>query len=314
MEILVNQEPLSYTLENEERLGEIVDGLADWLRSGNYEITAINVDEQSVPIHDRAAWEHTEVGSVSTLSVEALPFSQVEQTTLAAIADYCALFRRALDEANHSAVTELTNELPYVRARLASILPELFPPSGSPDVLANPSLDAGEIPQGAELAQVQQQLDQIIVLLESRLREYATPERELALTLGQLVASVPALGEVPVQLQTGDEAGAMNTVIVLTEQLSRVIRLLPLVRDPGFDVDAIRAFATDLTPHLLELQRAFEVHDSVLIGDLLEYEIAPRIGELPALFPDTVSAEADADSAENHSGDSQGGTAEEPPR
>lgn len=285
MEILVNQEPLNYSLENEELLGQVVDGLAEWLRVGRYAITAINVDDRSVPIHDRTFWQDVEVESVETLSIEALPLSQVEQTTVAAIADYCVLLRRALAERDQAAVADLSEELPFVRARLAALFPELRPSRAAGELLADPELENGALPDPEPAARLEKQLDGITVILEARLREYASPEQELALTLGQLVACVDPLVDVPVQLQTGNESAAMNTVIGFTEHLSRAIRLLPLVRDPTFDVEAIRSFATGLTPHLLELQAAFEAQDTVLIGDILEYEIAPRVSELPALFP-----------------------------
>ena len=45
---------------------------------------------------------------------------------------------------------------------------------------------------------------------------------------------------------------------------------------------------TELTPVLRELVAAFDAKDSVLIGDLLEYEVAPRVERLMPLLEATV--------------------------
>ncbi len=293
MEILVNQEPLNYTLESEESLGEVIDGLARWLKDGQYAITSIDVDDQSLPIHDRTRWEDLEVGSVATLSVAAFPLSHVEQTTLAAIADYCVLLERAIDEKNANVISELVEELPYVRNRLEEFFPALTT-ANSPDALLDDSaFRRGEIPHSDARARLKTQLSSITTIVESRLREFQHPVRELALTLGRLVACSEPLVEVPIQLQTGNESSAMSTIVRFTELLSRVIRLLTLVNNDdqklagGLDTDRLGAFALDLTPFLQQLQEAFELQDGVLIGDLLEYEIAPRLAQLPSQIADS---------------------------
>lgn len=309
MEILVNQESLNYSLESEESLGEVIDGLARWLHDGNFTITAIDVDDESLPIHDRSRWQDLDVHRVGRLSIEAFPQVQVQQTTLAAVRDYCALLSSALSEQNREILGELAQELPYVRQRLHDFFPSLHAPGEtSPEgsaLLVDSRLDDGALPDPAATARITEQLGRIVTLVESRIREYEDPIRELGLTLGQLVASSSALEDVPVQLQTGDDSAAMGTVLRFTELLSRTIRLLPLVKgrriDTGptplgggdIDTEFIGRFALDLTPHLQQLQEAFEIQDAVLIGDLLEYEIAPRLHELSAVLSATTASSAD---------------------
>jgi len=286
MEILINQEPLSYTLESEENLGEVIDGLAHWLKDSQYAITSIDVDDQNLPIHDRSRWQDLEVGSVARLSVEAFPLSHVEQTTLAAIGDYCVLLERAIDEKDATVIRELADELPYVRDRLNEFFPSLSAADPRDQLLQEDALQRGELPHSDARVRLKTQLVSITTIVEARLREFENPERELGLTLGQLVACSDPLVEVPIQLQTGNESYAMSTVVRFTELLSRVIRLLPLVDKSHLDTDRLGEFALDLTPFLQQLQDAFEVQDGVLIGDLLEYEIAPRLSDLRSQISD----------------------------
>jgi hypothetical protein len=54
---------------------------------------------------------------------------------------------------------------------------------------------------------------------------------------------------------------------------------------PFLPQDPQRARAlSDLTPVLKELVSAFDTRDSVLIGDILEYEIAPRMVRIAPLL------------------------------
>lgn len=297
MEILVNREPLDFRLENESSLGEVVDGLARWLGSGDFAITAIDVNATSYAIHDRPSWEGIRLDEVRRLSVEALPRHDAERATVVAIIEYFGLLQDALARRNDAVIGELTDELPFVRRRLAQFFPALVGPDGSLHVLADERLDAGELPADANVERVQAEIADLLALLTAREREYDNPARELALTLGRLSATAPQVIDVPLQLQTGRGQEAMRTVVKLTELLGRVVRLIPLAETccdaVELDVAGVKAFAEELAPMLQELEDAFRAGDTVLVGDLLEYEIAPRLEDLARLVPDEQPGEDD---------------------
>ncbi len=290
MEILVNREPLDFSLENESSLGEVIDELADWLRSGRFAITSLDVNDRTYAIHDRDAWADIALHTVREISVEALPLSEADHATLIALDEYCALLAHALETRNDGPIGELAEELPYVRGRLAGYFPSLADENGRVAVCSNRELESGILPDPEAAEAILAEITDIRTILQTREREYREPERELALSLGQLAAAAVQLIEVPVQLQTGDETTAMQTIVRLTELLTRVMRLVPLVeasaREPAIDIAGVRRFAEEITPQLSELKDAFEMQDSVLIGDLLEYEVAPRLEKLERLLPD----------------------------
>jgi hypothetical protein len=295
MEILVNREPLDFRLENESSVGEIVDGLSEWLETGRFAITSLDINRDTYAIHDREAWEAISVNEVVSLSVEALPLHQVDHTTLVALGEYLEILATALREQNVDVLPELREELPYVKRRIAQFVPSLANADGSVDLLEDPALAGGEMPDAATAARLQREIESLRSLLQTREREYRQPERELAVSLGRLSAMSDELIEIPVQLQTGHEGAAMQTVIRLTELLARVVRLVPLVESSGatleIDMKLVRGFAESMAPHLSELRDAFEIQDTVLVGDLLEYEIAPRLEKLDDLLPGASSAE-----------------------
>ncbi|HUJ77085.1 MAG TPA: hypothetical protein VL359_19625, partial [bacterium] len=120
----------------------------------------------------------------------------------------------------------------------------------------------------------------LLELVRARLADATHPKEALARGAGQLRVSMAELKEVSVLLQTGRDRPAMESIIRFTDAAQAVMDLLPFLPP---DQDRSRLFA-ELTPVLKELVGAFDSRDSVLIGDLLEYEVAPRLEKLAPLL------------------------------
>jgi hypothetical protein len=117
--------------------------------------------------------------------------------------------------------------------------------------------------------------------VRDRLQEIEHPEKEAAAAARLLAAAKPALENVPVLLQTGKDREAMQCILSFTELALKAIRILAY-REEGRE--GSREFCREFNGILNELTAAFEVRDSVLIGDLFEYEIAPRTDRLAELL------------------------------
>jgi hypothetical protein len=91
------------------------------------------------------------------------------------------------------------------------------------------------------------------------------------------------LSEVPVRLQTGKDAEAMRTMVVAVELIHKTVRIMPeFIRATSADTmeidgSSMPEFYGKFNDVLRELAGAFENKDGVLIGDLAEYEIKPRL-------------------------------------
>jgi len=97
---------------------------------------------------------------------------------------------------------------------------------------------------------------------------------------GPVARLVPALGEVSVQVQTGRDREAMATVTGLSDAIQRLLPLVALLPPDG----ARARLIVDLNAPLRGLAAALEAKDTVLIGDLAEYEVAPRLAALLPLL------------------------------
>ena len=118
--------------------------------------------------------------------------------------------------------------------------------------------------------------------MRRRLEELEDPGGALRRLLSELRECGGRASEVPLLLQTGRDREAMAVIVRFSELTQTLVRLLDAA--PLLTIDSRRPdeFFGDLNRILKELIEAFEAKDSVLIGDLMEYEIAPRMRKLQA--------------------------------
>ena len=95
------------------------------------------------------------------------------------------------------------------------------------------------------------------------------------------------LQDIPLLLQTGRGHDAMDTIMRLSERLQGLSRLLPLLSLSGIPLEALQVdgmnpgeYLASIFPFMEEITEALETQDTVTIGDISEYEIAPRIEEI----------------------------------
>lgn len=100
-------------------------------------------------------------------------------------------------------------------------------------------------------------------------------------------ACCPNLVEIPVLLQTGKDMRVMEIINSCSSDLHSLYQMLPLlpiagIEGDGPDIDGMPLgnYPSVLSPVLRELMEALEKKDTILVGDLSEYELAPRIEKL----------------------------------
>lgn len=98
---------------------------------------------------------------------------------------------------------------------------------------------------------------------------------------------IELLKNVPVEMQSGKDTKAKQTIIKLSDVMNAFCNtitwssLFPATfGDIKVGDDSLSQFLADLSPILKDFSDALENSDSVLIGDLAEYEICPRLESL----------------------------------
>jgi|GEM_PF-4605284 len=114
----------------------------------------------------------------------------------------------------------------------------------------------------------------VLELLKVRKEEFLDPVGVGVQTGTMLLQHLGKLSELPVMMQTGKAQVAMKLLIIFTESARKLLRiyLIAKKRFPSLDIKNLEHINAPLT----ELEKALCNEDTVLIGDLIEYEIIPQ--------------------------------------
>mgnify|MGYP007069903320 CR=1 FL=1 len=101
--------------------------------------------------------------------------------------------------------------------------------------------------------------------------------------------TVELLKQIPVQLQSGGDSKAKASIARLADTVDNFCRIIALStlfpeRFGGIKVEGknLSAFFEDFMPVFNDLNEALSNGDTVMLGDLAEYEISPRLEALAA--------------------------------
>ena len=282
MIITINGEKIDYILETEKTVGNVVSGLTDWLEQSGMLIESVQLDGDAAPMAE-GEWKEKKIDAVETLAVNAVDRREGRVIQLETARDYFLLLKNSIESGDEESLPELSAGF----ADLRRILPHLLDEGPDPSVL--PRMDSVFAESGFPCPNREKPVDPeslaaeaeaVAALLEMRRREIADPEKQAASAAVALASMAENLDDVAVKLQTGKDKAAMETIVRLTELLQAFMR--PMAWISG-DED-VKKIVDDMTGILAELEEALKAGDTVLIGDLLEYEIKPRLIELPNTF------------------------------
>lgn len=121
---------------------------------------------------------------------------------------------------------------------------------------------------------------ELSIITLSEVRDELFAESEVGKVFAQKIK------DIPVQLQSGKDREASMLIATLAEFIGKLFstaRLTDYFPDDFSELrkdNALGKFFEEITPVLNDLQQAMEAKDTVLIGDLAEYEISPRLEEV----------------------------------
>ncbi len=282
MVIKVNGEPINFTLEKESSLREVVGGVREWAGGAGFVVTSILMGGRDLLSVSEGSWASTPISSVSELDFRVLTSADVRLEHWAAVRVWMAALERELRSPGAS-LPELASNIPVT---LLGIRKNPFLPQGSADMERLTGIlggqDAASIsgwpPEKREDAAAI--LSRVGLALESRIKEAANPREALTGQLPRLRELASTVADVPLLLQTGKDRQAMEMVSAFTELFQKLLDIVPFLPKDG---ERDRVFE-ELNPILHQILSAFDARDFVLIGDLFEYEVAPRLGRLTPLL------------------------------
>ncbi len=282
MHLSINDQEVSYSLETEKTLGEAVRGVRAWLATAGFSVTGMSADGRDLLAGGDDAWARQEIAAVKTLSVRATHTGEMKLAHWRTIDAWLSMIEteaRGVTHGDGIVMRDLLSDLPRT---LEGFRANPFLPPGSDLVKRFESLfaDPAAAFSPERRAEALTLVGALRAAVKRRIEEATHSAETLSRCAARMRETVAALRDVSVLLQTGKDKAAMDAVIGFTDVAQAVIDVLPFCPpDPG----RARLIA-ELTPILRDLVAAFDARDTVLIGDLLEYEIAPRAEKLAPLL------------------------------
>ena len=276
MKIRINGVDADIQPETEKNVGEILCALDTWLNGTGHRLSGLDIDGEAANTGSLEAFFGRAVDTITTLDIYTTPVLQLfAESLFNTIQDINAYEAAAFDE--KGAFAGQWKQSPQALL-LAEHSPELFNWASQ--------TFSGE-GSGTQVFRV---------LVEERLRELQDPAAEMSRT-GPLVTEICArLEELPLDIQTGKDARAAETVRTFSGVAEKVFRVFDVLKTKGFPVGEITvenmsltAYIAEFSTALRELLAAYEQHDTVMVGDLAEYEMAPRLRSLHAAVVDLLT-------------------------
>jgi hypothetical protein len=285
MQILINDQPLDITVERDDTLGEVVRELKAWLKGSDLVLYSIRHRDRELLASPPEEWESTSHTEVDALEVTVRGARELQSENLDTIVQYLELLAAALAERHDEKLAELAPGFAAMVESVSQFEPREVALHSLSLLLAELSgRPVAEWP-AERLAQAQALVERLHTVVDRHRREIEDPRAVARELTGELASLRDEAQEVSVLLQTGRDRQAMETIIRFSELSQSLARVLHCLADsdgnrPSVGGRDLREFYTELNGFLSELVEAFSAQDTVLIGDLMEYEVAPRLEEL----------------------------------
>lgn len=267
MEIQINSKKAAITLEKEKTVGEVLAGVHNWLDGSGVFISGVELDKKLY-------------GSLSLDNAFTLPLNGISCINIKT-SGWNDLMLEALIDLNTELDSWETQDLQkneQCRKNWEDTSPALFLKNNDPDLYsAVIKTMEGNFP-----------LNGLEACISERIREIENPSREIANSRIIINEIAKRLEDLPLDMQTGKDLRVMETMTLFSSLAEKIYRIINIYKHYGVTIEDIQVALRDGTINLKdyiqefstalkELVSAYENNDTVLIGDLAEYELSPRL-------------------------------------
>jgi hypothetical protein len=276
MDISINGRPADIVPDTEKTLGEVLAGLEQWFGGTGYRLSGLRVNGEAIGSSGMDEAFRRDLGEIRTLEIKASSWPELALEAL----EGAEAFLEAWGDAGFEGRSRLREDWEESAAAhfLAAEIPDLF------------SLIGGAF-RGEESTPAE-----ISFLVGERRREIISPGEEISRMENLASAVAGRLEELPLDVQTGKDGRAAETIRLFSHVAEKLFRLFSLLKMAGFpgaeppvEDRPAREFIGEFGAALKELLAAYEARDVVLVGDLAEYELAPRLRKLYGAIKAAVS-------------------------
>ncbi|MDR2602735.1 MAG: hypothetical protein LBC53_09870 [Spirochaetaceae bacterium] len=262
MDINIDGKDAQITLDTEKTLADVLAGLEEYLENAGFCAIAIEIDGVPIPESEIAGRLTALVNEVALLNVKTRTAAEMAVEALIDIYNFIS-YMQDNTLTNEQLVNLKTRpSLSYLKNKESFLYEKIM------TYISNASYD--------------EMKKELCGVIDERNAEIADPKKELQAMSGDVESVCERLASFPLDVQTGKDARAAETVEKFTFVMQKFFRLLLLSRFYGMVLNSFlkNEEITEFNSMLKEFLAAYENNDFVLSGDLAEYEIAPRFENL----------------------------------
>ncbi|MDR2785919.1 MAG: hypothetical protein LBB83_08400 [Treponema sp.] len=266
MNIYINGKTADITLEAEKTIGDLLSGIEGWLHNSGCRINGLEIDGKAVAGTDIVSVFDRELESTGIVDIKVCPHSELALDALYETRGFLTARLKNEEQGNIARLWRAAPAASFLRDEISQLFRDI---------------DAVFEHDGTEGAA---KAEQMIPLVDERIREFLNPEEELDRVESLVTGIAERLEELPLDIQTGKDGRAAETVNIFSAIAEKLFRLFYLIQAQRQDLSGIFVdsspmydFLGEFNSALKELLAAYESRDVVLVGDLAEYELAPRL-------------------------------------
>lgn len=317
MDVYVNDKLLSIEIENEKTAFDIVNGITDFFAKEKIPqfVTKILIDGNEYSFADDESLKAIEIEKIGKIEFEFKDIIGVSKLSIEQILLYIDLLKQYVTENKwNDFFSNIEDSLDWIESGMNQIM-EIF--SLKPEILSLKTLLSEELvdlkkkvsslsednfPLGTDVIQDIVILCEKLGIVISKVFQMldlgftGNAQESIILRITDILPLyeelIPVLPEVSTLLQKACDKDAMEIIQKLTTLIDGSISIFLTSKNLELDIFnnlevngmSFDSFFDSLTEHLHELVSAIENKDSVMIGDLVEYEFLPNIEEMKELL------------------------------
>lgn len=251
MRVFIDGKPADVKIENEKTVGEVIAALEAWLSGSGIVLSGLSVDGKAVDSDGGAGSAENlmniEIAKAEEIAVWTTPAAKL---TLQALIEAKNIFDNGAESWNDSSAAS------FLREKESALFLQI------------------------ETALSQNKKFDFMPVIEEREKELLDGSAEFLSLEYVINDNAAALENFALDLQMGKDRQAAETVRNFAFLTSKLFRLLPILRYGGVKLEELEVdenFFNDFNTALNEFFEAYENADTVLAGDLAEYEVSPRL-------------------------------------
>jgi len=318
MEIIINDEKVEYTIENEKCLGDVLKSIEGWVAENGGVIHTVSVDETEIEVGQPAEQLNKNISSISRLSLQTSSRFDHALSAIATVSVYIDRivgdYLKSKDIDDYELILEGINlifegvhcSLNTLHVRPMLVINERGKSLG--DILLNLKtlivlyekqyVDSDDRQHLKEvLTELQQLLPKMVnwALLKNSLNDVEVKGLEVsflktALSDLESIAkkTIDKFERIGENLQVGRDGEALNDLLYVTEIMDEIIFVLQFFMT-AYSMDIPVLSKSDLSMDelfekfstgLKEIEDSFRSQDLITVGDMFEYEIKPLFEEM----------------------------------